>query len=183
MQAKFDSGELKRGDKHDYVWRCEQVVGENGWNTEPWNSKYPTFAKVMKQTGEHGRFWPIESDVDGNLGAYMSEELTYRHPAIPRDRLVFKNTKSIHLEKLFVGHEALDFRYKIKRKDWMPDIPFTEIGLFLGGYRREIPDKANYRRAVAEHYKDRRSCNRPAKYDFDQSSRTLAKRLRGRSCD
>lgn len=25
---KFASVELRRGDKHDYIWRCEQVVGE-----------------------------------------------------------------------------------------------------------------------------------------------------------
>jgi len=173
MQAKFDSGELKRGDKHDYVWRCEQVVGENGWNDEPWMSRYPMFPKVMAQTGKYGRFWPIENDVDGNMGADMGEGITYRHPGIPKDRLVFKNTKLIDPEKLFVAPGALDFRWKIEREDWMPEIPFKEIGLYLDSARRSMPDKADYRKAVRENFKDRRSCNRWAKYDFENVNQTI----------
>ena len=39
MAADYDSGKLRRGDKMDYVWRCEQVVGEAGWDHPPWSER------------------------------------------------------------------------------------------------------------------------------------------------
>lgn len=173
MQAKFDAGELPRGDKHDYIWRCEQIVGEDGWNKEPWKSRYPVFAAVMKQTGEHGRFWPIENDVDGNLGHAMSKGLTYRHPMIKADRLVFKNTRQIDPKAIYTDPESLDFTYKVPRETWMPDIPFDRIGLYFDRYRQAMPDKARYRPMVSAYFRDRRSCDRSAKYDFDNVNQTI----------
>ncbi|MBX2853325.1 MAG: right-handed parallel beta-helix repeat-containing protein [Phycisphaeraceae bacterium] len=173
MQAKFDAGELPRGDKHDYIWRCEQVVGEDGWNNEPWKTRYPDFPTVMNQTGEHGRFWPIENDVDGNLGHAMASGLTYRHPMIKADRLVFKNTREIEPEAIYTAPDTLDFTYRVPREAWMPDIPFEHIGLYLDEHRPAMPDKARYRPMVREYFQDRRSCDRRAKYDFDNVNRTI----------
>lgn len=173
MQAKFDAGELPRGDKHDYIWRCERVVGEQGWNREPWKSRYPTFATVMNQTGEHGRFWPIENDVDGNLGHEMDKGLTYRHPMVKEDRLVFKNTREIDPAAIYTAPEALDFTYKVPREAWMPDIPFSQIGLYFDEHRTAMPDKTKYRPMVRTYFADRRSCDRRAKYDFDRVNQTI----------
>ncbi|MEM6259873.1 MAG: right-handed parallel beta-helix repeat-containing protein [Planctomycetota bacterium] len=173
MQAKFDAGELPRGDKHDYIWRCERVAGKDGWNNEPWKSRYPVFATVMNQTGEHGRFWPIENDVDGNLGHAMEKGLTYRHPMIKEDRLVFKNTREIDPAALYTNTDALDFTYKVPREAWMPDIPFGQIGLYLDDHRTAMPDKAKYRPMVRAYFADRRSCDRNAKYDFDNVNHTI----------
>ena len=36
-RPKFDSGELKRGDKTDLWWKTEQVVGPAGWANPPWS--------------------------------------------------------------------------------------------------------------------------------------------------
>lgn len=173
MQAKFDSGELRRGDKHDYIWRCEQVVGAEGWNSEPWKTRYPTFTVVMNQTGEHGRFWPIENDVDGNLGHAMASGLTYRHPMIKEDRLVFKNTRAIDPEAIYNAPASLDFTYKVPRETWMPDIPFENIGLYFDEHRQAMPDKTRYRPMVSAYFEDRRSCDRRAKYDFDNVNQTI----------
>ncbi len=168
MEPKFASGAMRRGDKHDYVWRCEQVVGPQGWNKGIWKEKYPVFATVMNQVGEHGRFWPIENDVDGNLGSRMVEALVFRHPKIAESRLVFKNTREIDPAAVFVDAAALDFRWKGPREDWMPAIPVGEIGLSLDAHRRSMPDKAAYRRLVSSHFAGRAACNRRAKYNFER---------------
>ncbi|MBK1835093.1 right-handed parallel beta-helix repeat-containing protein [Roseibacillus ishigakijimensis] len=169
--AKFETGELKRGDKHDYIWRTEQVVGENGWNKEPW-TKYPTFAKVMNQPNER-RFFPIEIDVRDTLGANMSEGLTYRHPQIPAEWLTFHGTREIDPQQVFQNPEALDFRYRAESAEGMPAIPFPEIGLVLDDSRRAMPEKAAYRQVVREHFRGRPSCDRRAKYDFDKVNETI----------
>jgi len=105
MQAKFDSGEFKRGDKHDYIWRCEQVVGQKGWNNPYWKKRFPVFAKTMNQTGEHGRFWPIENTVETTLGHKMAKGLTFRHPKIDPEKLVFQDTCEI-TQDLFAATTA-----------------------------------------------------------------------------
>ena len=169
--ARFDSGELKRGDKHDYIWRCEQVVGKEGWNSEPW-TKYPTFAKVMNQPNEL-RFLPIENDVRGTLGYGMHEQLTYRHPIVPEDRLQFHGTREIEPVKLYRDYARLNLNYQHPRESWMPDIPFDDIGLVKSRYRSEMPEKAKYRQAVKERFQDRRSSNWRAKYDFEKVNETI----------
>ncbi|GHC56771.1 right-handed parallel beta-helix repeat-containing protein [Roseibacillus persicicus] len=169
--ARFDSGELKRGDKHDYIWRCEQVVGKEGWNQEPW-IKYPTFAKVMNQPNEW-RFLPIENDVRGTLGHGMRNQLTYRHPQIPEDRLQFHDTREIEPREIFADVDELDFSYRGEREDWMPAIPFAEIGLVADQYRHAVPDKSKYRKLVKERFEERPSSEPRAKYDFDHVNETI----------
>ena len=63
--ARYESGELKRGDKGDHIWRTQQVVGEGGWNKPPWSTRYPMFTKVMNQ--EKMRFFPIECRFVDNI--------------------------------------------------------------------------------------------------------------------
>ncbi|MGJ8695419.1 MAG: right-handed parallel beta-helix repeat-containing protein [Verrucomicrobiaceae bacterium] len=169
--AKFETGELKRGDKHDYVWRCEQVVGKEGWNKAPW-TKYPTFAKVMNQPNER-RFYPIEIGVKDTWGYGMHHELTYVHPQAPKDGVVFENTQELDPEVAFVNAEALDFRYAAGQGEGKPAIPFGEIGLYLDESRKNMPDPGRYRAAIADHYRGRRSSNLRAKYDFDGVNKTI----------
>lgn len=168
---RFASGELRRGDKHDYIWRCEQVVGEGGWNQNPW-SKYPMFAKIMNQSNER-RFLPIENKVSDTWGFEMAEGVTYRHPGIPEKDLQFENTKVLEPATVYQDAEALDFRYAEGKSEGKPDIPFEKIGLYLNSHRKNMPDSAKYRSAVSEHFKGRRSCDRRAKYDFDHVNETI----------
>ena len=178
MAAKFESGELKRGDKHDYVWRTERVVGEEGWNRPFWKTNYPTFARVMNQDAEHDnlRFWPIENRVTGTVGYAMGEALTYRHPAVPEGALEFEHTHEMSDDEFataFVDEATLDLRWAEPKKDWMPAIPFESIGLRKDRHRRRVPDKATYRAAVRKRFADRPSANWRAKYDFDHVNETI----------
>ncbi|MGC6427270.1 MAG: right-handed parallel beta-helix repeat-containing protein [Akkermansiaceae bacterium] len=169
--ARFDSGELKRGDKHDYIWRCEQVVGKEGWNKAPW-IKYPTFAKVMNQPNEM-RFLPIENSVSNTWGYQMENGTTYRHPGVPADRLVFHDTKELVPKQMFQNPDSLDFRYRHGASRDLPHIPFSRIGLYLDEYRKSMPDPAKYRPMVRQHFEGRASCNRKAKYNFDHVNETI----------
>ncbi len=182
--SKFETGELKRGDKHDYLWRCEKVVGQKGWNKSPW-TKYPVFAKVMNQPDER-RFLPIENKVTNTLGSQMNESrtpdhpkfspnsgLTYGHPMVPKGALTFENSRTIDPSELFQNPDHLDFRPKKNPPTWLPKIPFQKIGLYLDPSRKSMPDKAQYRKAVSQHFKDRPSCNRSGKYNFDKVNKTI----------
>ena len=182
--AKFDSGELKRGDKHDYIWRCERVVGKEGWNKSPW-TKYPVFAKVMNQPNEL-RFYPIENKVTNTLGYEMNESrrpdhpkfkrnsgLTYGHPQTPKGALTFEGNRTIDPAVIFNNPDELNFQPKAGAPDWTPKIPFDKIGLYLDDSRTAMPDKAKYRPAIRKHFEDRRSCNRSGKYDFDKVNETI----------
>lgn len=181
---KFATGELKRGDKHDYIWRCERVVGEDGWNKAPW-TKYPTFAKVMNQPNEL-RFFPIENKVTNTLGFEMNESrtpehpkfssnsgLTFGHPAIPKGALTFENSRTINPVKVFTNPDKLDFKPRENAPAWMPEIPFENIGLQLDHSRKSMPDKFRYRPAVLKQFQGRPSCNRSAKYDFEKVNETI----------
>ncbi|MEO0474610.1 MAG: right-handed parallel beta-helix repeat-containing protein, partial [Planctomycetota bacterium] len=86
---------------------------------------------------------------------------------------VFKNTREIDPAELYTDHNALDFSYKVSRKAWMPEIPFEQIGLYLDEHRKAMPDKSKYRPMVRAYFADRRSCDRSAKYDFDNVNQTI----------
>ncbi len=179
MKTKFDSGDLPRGDKHDYVWRTEQVVGEKGWNDPYWKETFPTFAKVMNQdeTNHHLRFYPIELDVQNTIAYQMSEGPTYLSPKAPKQiGWEFRGTRELsapEFQSAFVDPDRLDFRPRQPKPDWMPTIPFDSIGLQKDAYRESTPDQPTYRSMVREHFKGRPSCNRRAKYDFDRVNETI----------
>jgi hypothetical protein len=170
-QPKYDSGELKRGDKMDHIWRTEQVVGEKGWNKPPWSTKYPLFKKVMNQPIR--RYYPIECNVSHNLFCQNRQNTAFR-----RD---WGDTKLISIEDVayieasdnrdipldsFVDPTCMDFRFKKgKQPDGFPKIPFDRIGLYLDPYRTRVPDKNAYRRAVKAMWDDRQSYDEKAAYD------------------
>jgi hypothetical protein len=168
---KYESGELKRGDKMDYVWRTEQVVGKQGWNNEPWISKYPKFAKVMNQ--EKMRFWPIECVVKDNLFSGNVYDMQFRTGTAPGDVIDMRESEYIQTsgngdlpEGVFTDPEKLDFNYKNdKLKSRLPDIEFDKIGLHRDEFRITPPDKDHYRKAVRDKFKDRKSYDPDAKYD------------------
>ncbi len=172
MQSKFDSGELRRGDKHDYIWRCQQVVGTNGWNSEYWSNQFPRFPKVMNQTGINGRFWPMENTVTNTYGHGMKNALTYIHPKAPQEGTTFTNTQEITPD-WFVSYDTMDFRPTPSKADTLPKIPFESIGLQHTTYRPTPPNKATYRKLVRDQFRHRKSCNRNAKYDFENVNETI----------
>jgi hypothetical protein len=172
--AKFDSGELKRGDKWDYIWRTEQVVGKEGWNKEPWSSHYPLFRKIMNQ--EKMRFYPIECKFQNNLFSGNIENMQFRTgwgqgQTVDIETIPYIETsrnREIEMD-VFADPDSLDFRFKGETQTTeFPEIPFEKIGLYRDQYRREIPDKKAYRGAVRQKFKDRPSYAPDAKYDPDK---------------
>ncbi len=169
---RYDSGELKRGDKMDHIWRTEQVVGEKGWNNEPWKTKYPLFAKIMNQ--EKMRFWPIECVVKDNLFYGNVYDMQLRTGWKPEDVIDMREyelietsgNKTISMD-VFNGPEQMDFTYKAGSAKSMPDIQFNRIGLYKDEYRPNPPDKGKYRQAVLQKFENRKSYDPDAKYDPD----------------
>jgi hypothetical protein len=170
-QPKYDSGELKRGDKMDHIWRTEQAVGKKGWNIAPWSTKYPLFKKVMNQPIR--RYYPIECTVSHNLFCGNRQNTAFRRGWGDKkmenmedvDYIEAADNRNIPLED-FVDPTCLDFRFKEgKRPAGFPGIPFDQIGLYVDQYRPHIPDKAAYRRVLKAKWDNRKSHDENAMYD------------------
>jgi hypothetical protein len=167
--AEFDSGKKKRGDKGDYIWRTEQVVGEKGWNNSPWKDKYPLFQKVMNQ--EKMRFFPIECTFTDNLFCGNNQNIVFltsygkngTKDISTIDYITTANNRDV-TKDIFVDAEQMDFRIKPSVKN-SPVIPFEKIGLYADKYRTDVPDKEKYRRAIREKFAGRKSYDADAKYD------------------
>ncbi len=171
--AKYESGEMKRGDKGDIIWRTEQAIGKEGWNSEVWKSRYPKFAKIMNQ--EKRRFWPIELDVTDNCFYGNSQNTLFKQRVEDGsiadksfeevDYITTANNRDISIE-IFSNPDILDFSYKSSKeaKD-MPDVNFAKIGLYTDEYRASTPSKDDYRGKVTNHFKDSKSYDENAKYD------------------
>jgi hypothetical protein len=68
---------------------------------------------------------------------------------------------------IFVNPDSLDFRYKREvQTTGLPEIPFEKIGLYRDQYRREVPDKEAYRKAIRQKFRVRPSYDPDAKYDL-----------------
>ncbi|MHC4402795.1 MAG: right-handed parallel beta-helix repeat-containing protein [Planctomycetota bacterium] len=170
-KARFDTGELKRGDITDHIWRTEQVVGKEGWNRPPWSTKYPLFRKIMNQ--EKMRWWPIECTFTGNLFCGNEENIRFRarwgrdglRDVSEVEYITARNNRDISLDA-FVDPGCLDFRFKEgKRPDGFPEIPFGQIGLVADPYRKNVPNSAAYRRVLKAKWDDRKSYDEKAVYD------------------
>jgi hypothetical protein len=171
MQAKYDKGELLRGDKADYIWRTEQVVGKEGWNRKPWITKYPDFAKIMNQ-GKM-RFWPIDCDFSDNCFAGNFQDIQYRTgygkadmkeiSEVPFIRAA--NNRQISMD-VFTNSGKMNFTYKNKdiASKW-PDIQFDKIGLYKDKFRVNPPDKNKYRNAISKRFASCKSFDPDAVYN------------------
>ncbi len=169
---QYDSGELRRGDKMDYVWRAEQVVGQEGWNKPPWSTKYPLFAKVMNADP----YLPLECRFVNNVFCENDHRFQYRIGYGDDGVADIRQAKGIHLENnvdvplaAFVDPASLDLRLRPESPvpAGMQPIPFERIGLYLDQYRTVMPEKAKYRREVAERFESTPSYDPRAVYDPD----------------
>ncbi|MHC4692038.1 MAG: right-handed parallel beta-helix repeat-containing protein [Planctomycetota bacterium] len=173
MKADYDSGKLKRGDKMDYIWRAESVVGKQGWNREPWKSRYPLFAKIMNQ--EKRRFYPIECTVTDNCFSntryntnFLTNDSEGKRLSLPFEEVDYfkaEDNKEIQMD-MFRDVSCLDLRFvDSKIKDGMPDVQFAKIGLYKDAFRKNTPDKNKYRKAVRDKFAARKSYDPDAGYD------------------
>ncbi|WP_303318328.1 family 16 glycoside hydrolase [Flavivirga abyssicola] len=149
-----NSNHNNKGLKEDYLGNAEKITGKNGWNNEPWISKYPRLALVMNDKGENGYMWPIRCIVSGNMyyGNSRGDKAVWsRFSPESQNKSIINNEKVISPD-YFMDYSKLDLQFKKQRRD-LPEIPFNKIGLYLDDYRSSMPDKNHYRMAIKEFFK------------------------------
>jgi hypothetical protein len=188
--TKFASGELRRGDVADYVWRTEQAVGPAGWNLPPWSTRFPGFAAIMNQPDER-RLAPIGCEISGNRFSRNGQDFLWRAPppatagaAVKRiditqpaevAELVAADNRDVPWET-FADPEALDFSPRAGREADLPAIPFSRIGLYADRWRPAPPDTSAYRSAVARFFSGLPSYDASARYSIAEQA--AGRRLR-----
>jgi hypothetical protein len=156
----------------DYAGMVEDVIGVDSWNNEPWISTFPKFARIMNQ--EQDRFWPIETVYQNNLFCDMTQKMLFRwdgwgddyitddmsHPeAVPY--ITESGTQEITYD-VFENPDTMNFQ---TTSSALPQIPFDNIGLYVDGYRKYVPDKGLYRSLVKQHWSDRPAWDENLVYD------------------
>lgn len=182
--ARFEKGELKRGDVGDYVWRMEQALGSGGWNAPPWSERFPRFAAIMNQPDER-RFSPIGCEITGNRFSRCGADFLWRLPG-PTSGTGKPTTIDVHdLADVpdvvargngdvpwdaFQDPAELNFSAAAGDVNALPEIPFAEIGLYADRWRPNPPDKAAYRRAVRDFFDGIPSYDAAAKYRLEEQA-------------
>ena len=141
--------------KENYVGRAEQVFGVRGWERDPWRVRYPVLAEVFRDEGEFGRLWPIRCTIRGNAfyGNTRGDQTIWSRVAPEaRAKSTIEGDRTVSPSD-FVDYDALDFRANPGSASVSPN-RFEEIGLYLDHHRRSMPEKAHYRRAVREAFRD-----------------------------
>ncbi|MFR9640588.1 MAG: right-handed parallel beta-helix repeat-containing protein [Rikenellaceae bacterium] len=136
------------GLKEDFVGRVEAELGKEAWNREPWASKYPLFGKVMRESGELGRTWPIYCTIQNNI-YYGNKHNTTSIDTFP-EGLIAKVTLENDIQgdpSLFRNYDNMDFTL-VRDVEGFEPIPFDKIGLYLDEYRKTMPNKSYYRTAI-----------------------------------
>ncbi len=172
---KYDSGELKRGDVNDYLWRTEQAVGTNGWNREPWASAYPQFARIMNNYATC--FYPVENVLRDNYFGGNVQNIVFRQgDGFSNSKELFNNdtakklsVQGLHEVELsqFNDPAVLDFSPK---GSGMPGFSTASAGLVKDEFRTTGPDKNGYRAAVRAHFQSVPSYDPSAVYNPDEIS-------------
>ncbi|MEA2069628.1 MAG: right-handed parallel beta-helix repeat-containing protein [Verrucomicrobiota bacterium] len=162
MRAKFDSGELKRGDKSDYWWKTEQITGKEGWASPPWSSAYPAFKRAV----ELDPYNPVLTTISNNYEMGTIEQAVWLR-AVPEGMVEPEPMMPITAEA-FVDPEALDFAFKpgFQPLEGFERIPFEDIGLVKDEFRKRVPDKDTYRREVRQKNEGRVPYDPDAIYDW-----------------
>lgn len=170
---RLDPEHLSRGSKEDYIGRVERWLGKEGWNNEPWASKYPLMRKVLNTKGPYGRMWPIFCTYEDNVGSgnRVSKDVLRGMTDKLRERTTWQPTQVVERDA-FVDYEAMDFRLK-SRAGTLGEVPFHQIGLRRTKHRPVVPDPAIYRVAIRDHYRDQTSWE-PYKYQFDSAAAVKA---------
>ena len=156
----YDSGKLPHGDKEDYWWRMEQVVGPEGWKKAPW-TKYPKFAQAM----EANPYGPVLNEMVKNYEIGTTGERFFLSK-VP-EGLVNPEPMVTLVRSDFVDPDSENFAFKpeFKAMPGFEPIPFDAIGLVKTGERPNPADKAAYRRDVNQRNAGRPCFDLNAKYD------------------
>ena len=160
-RPKFDSGELKRGDKTDLWWKTEQVVGPAGWAHPPWSEAYPEFKRLMEGDPFNAGLTRIARNYE--MGTIKD---TIWLKEVPQKSVEAEPMHPI-TDAAFINPEVLNFAFRadFKLVEGFERIPFEQIGLVKDEYRTVLPDKDQYRRQVRERNLDQPPYDPKARYD------------------
>ena len=161
--AKFGR-DLPKGDKGDYIYIMEQVIGKDGWKKGAWTERFPELEWAIDknpwaQTGctvDKNYSYKIRQlfHIHGGDGTVEGLESTYegKFDDLPADE-TFKFPKPITLDA-FKDVETLDFSFKSNfiPMEGFKVIPFEKIGLVKDEFRPDPKSKEEYRGATYQQF-------------------------------
>ena len=159
-RKKYESGELKQGDKGDYWGRTERVVGKDGWKNAPW-TKYPLFRQAM----ELDPYSPVLCYFARNYEVGTLKEKVFLNK-VPEGMVKYETPVEIRSDD-FVDPERLNFAFKpgFQPMPGFEPIPFGQIGLVKNQWRPNPPEKDSYRSEANRRNAGRKCYDSDAKYD------------------
>jgi len=163
--AKFGR-DLPKGDKGDYIYIMEQVIGKDGWKKGAWKKEFPELEKAIDKnpwaqtacTVNLNYAYKISHPfhIHGGNGTVegLESKLEGKFKDLPKDGK-FEFPKPIKLDA-FIDVPSLDFRFKPNFKPManFKIIPFDKIGLVKDAFRTNTPVKKEYRSAVYKRFKN-----------------------------
>ncbi len=171
IQKKWDDlsrfgRDLPKGDKGDYIYIMEQVIGKDGWKKGIWKETFPELEATIDKnpwaqtncTVSDNYAFDIRKTIYIHGGSGTVEGLESKKVGqfkdLPSDE-IFEYPQLISLDA-FKDVTALDFSFKndFKIMEGFKPIPFNKIGLEKNIFRIEVPNKADYRSKVYNHFKN-----------------------------
>jgi hypothetical protein len=163
--SKFGK-ELPHGDKGDYIYITEKLLGEKGWEKSPWIDTFPE----MKLTMDTNPFSQTLCNVNLNYTYKVNEEFHIHGGSgtiegmegkavgefddLPKEG-EFRLPKAITLND-FKDVQSLDFNFNkdFKPMDGFKPIPFDNIGLIENDFRVTPFDKKEDRKAIYKRFEN-----------------------------
>ena len=181
-QKAIKEGTLMKFDKWNLLGKAEMVFGKEGWKyNKAWLERYPYLPTIFNSlTDEDQNPWcqtvdTIRYNYSDNPGA-KSFHIHGRNKLEPLEDMRNFLPGTAHLdapveidaEAMFVNVNELDFRMKegFQPIDGFEEIPFEKIGLYIDEYRKTMPDKKEYRKAVKKKYEGISS--HKSQFDYDK---------------
>jgi len=174
IQKNWDSlarfgRDLPKGDKGDFLYIAEKIVGPKFWEKSPWKDEYPEVAEFIRINPWAQTLGRVDKNYAYNMrnpfhihggdgtvkGMESKKKGTFKD--LPKEG-VFRYPEPIKLGR-FEDPKTLNFKLKPSfraMKDFV-DIPFEKIGLYQGRFRSKSPKKADYRGQVYRKFKKDRN--------------------------
>ncbi|AUP81686.1 right-handed parallel beta-helix repeat-containing protein [Flavivirga eckloniae] len=172
IQKKWDQlasvygHELPKGDKGDFIYIMEQLIGGKGWLKSPWKDTFPELKAMIETNPWAQTFGNVNLNymnkvrnpfhIHGGSGTIegMESKKKGRFKDLPLEGS-FELPVEIDLDA-FEDISALDFRFKkgFKPMKSFKPIPFEKIGLIKDDFRKKPLDKKVYRSQIYERFKN-----------------------------
>lgn len=172
IQARWDDlakfgRDLPKGDKGDYIYIMEQIIGKDGWKKGAWKERFPELEATIDKnpwaqtncTVSDNYAFDVRKTIyihggDGTVeGLEVKKQGNFKD--LPHDE-IYEYPQKVEPSDAFVSVEKMDFNFKkdYKVMDGFKLIPFDKIGLVKDQYRTHPKDKNVYRPAVYQKFKD-----------------------------